>query len=74
MVVMDHRWVSFMYSIPNFIPERPGPVRRALELVAPFDFERVYGAFWGRVVTADGAAAVRRSADRYLRFVRDEGA
>ncbi|MFE6888906.1 MBL fold metallo-hydrolase [Streptomyces sp. NPDC057694] len=71
MVVMDRRWVSFMYSIPNFIPERPSTVRRALELVEPFEFERIYGGFWGRVVRADGSAAVRRSADRYLRFVED---
>jgi hypothetical protein len=73
MVVMDRRWVSFMYSIPNFIPERPSTIRRALELAEPFAFERIYGAFWGRVVTADGAAAVRRSADRYLRFALDDG-
>ncbi|KKD05778.1 beta-lactamase [Streptomyces sp. WM6386] len=73
MVVMDRRWISFMYSIPNFIPERPRTVRRALRLVEPFGFERIYGAFWGRVVTADGAAAVRRSAERYLRFALDDG-
>lgn len=74
MVVMDRRWVSFMYSIPNFIPERPRTIRRALALIEPFAFERIYGAFWGRVVTADGAAAVRRSAERYLRFALDDGA
>ncbi|MFC4910120.1 MBL fold metallo-hydrolase [Actinomadura gamaensis] len=73
LVVMDRRWVSFMYSIPNFIPERPSTIRRALSLVEPLSFERIYGAFWGRVVTSDGAAAVRRSADRYLRFSLDEG-
>lgn len=73
MVVMDRRWVSFMYSIPNLIPERPSTIRRALALVEPFPFERIYGAFWGRVITADGAAAVRRSAERYLRFALEDG-
>ncbi|MFI0718286.1 MBL fold metallo-hydrolase [Streptomyces sp. NPDC021224] len=73
MVVMDRRWVSFMYSFPNFVPERPSTVRRALELVEPFAFERIYGAFWGRVVSTEGSAAVRRSADRYLSFVQDDG-
>lgn len=73
MVVMDRRWVSFMYSVPNFIPERPSAIRRALALVEPFAFERIYGAFWGRVVTADGTAAVRRSAERYLRFATEDG-
>ncbi|HEX6353056.1 MBL fold metallo-hydrolase [Actinophytocola sp.] len=74
MVVMDRRWVSFMYSVPNFIPERPRTIRRALSVIEPFAFERIYGAFWGRVVTTDGAGAVRRSAERYLRFALDDGA
>jgi hypothetical protein len=72
-VVPDRDWVSFMYSYPNLIPERPGVIRAALDLLAPYPFERVYGAWWGRVVAADGAAAVRRSADRYLRFASGDG-
>jgi glyoxylase-like metal-dependent hydrolase (beta-lactamase superfamily II) len=71
-VVPDRRWVSFMYSYPNLIPERPGVISRALELLAPYPFERVYGAWWRRVVQGDGAAAVRRSADRYLRYARGD--
>jgi hypothetical protein len=71
-VVQDRRWVSFMYSYPNLIPERPSVVRRSLSLLEPYPFERVYGAWWRRVVEADGAAAVRRSAQRYLRFALDE--
>ncbi|MEV4091661.1 MBL fold metallo-hydrolase [Streptosporangium saharense] len=71
-VVPDRRWVSFMYSYPNLIPERPGTVRRALSLLAPYDFDRVYGGWWKRVVRTDGAGAVRRSAERYLRFALDE--
>ena len=74
MVVMDRRWLSFMYSVPNFIPERPRTIRRALALIEPYEFERVYGAFRGRVVETDGAAAVRRSASRYLRFALDDAA
>jgi hypothetical protein len=35
-------------------------------------FDRVYGGWWGRVVIHDGAAAVRRSADRYLARLRGE--
>ena len=70
-VVQDRRWVSFMYSYPNLIPERPAVIRRAMSLLAPYPFERVYGAWWHRVVAADGAAAVQRSARRYLRFAAD---
>jgi hypothetical protein len=72
-VVPDRRWVSFMYSYPNLIPERPAVIRRAVSLLAPYPFERVYGAWWRRVVAADGAAAVQRSAQRYLRFAGDPG-
>ena len=73
-VVADTRWLTFMYSFPNFIPERPRTIRRAIALMERFAFDRVYGAFWGRVVVADGSAALRRSADRYLRFALDDGA
>ncbi|MEO9220178.1 MAG: MBL fold metallo-hydrolase [Mycobacteriaceae bacterium] len=65
-VVMDRRYVSFMYSYPNHIPESPAVIRRALALLAPFDFDTIYGGWWGRVVATDGKAAVARSADRYL--------
>jgi hypothetical protein len=71
-VVQDRRWVSFMYSYPNLIPERPRTIRRALRLLAPFAFDRVYGAWWKRIVDTDGQAAVRRSADRYLAFALDD--
>jgi glyoxylase-like metal-dependent hydrolase (beta-lactamase superfamily II) len=72
-VVMDRRWVSFMWSYPNLIPERPETIERALTLVEPLRFERIYGAFWGRVVAADGVAALRRSAERYWRQVGYRG-
>ena len=38
-VVPDRRWVSFMYSYPNLIPERPRTIRRALSLIEPLRFE-----------------------------------
>jgi len=67
-VAQDRRWVSFMYSFPNLIPERPRAVRRALQLISPLEFERIYGAWWQRVISAAGDTVVRRSADRYLSF------
>lgn len=68
-VVPDRRWVSFMYSYPNLIPERPDVIRRAVALVEPYPFERIYGGWWERIVAADAKAAVSRSAARYLRQV-----
>jgi hypothetical protein len=71
-VVPDRRWMSFMYSYPNLIPERPNTIRRAMAMMQPYDFDRVYGGWWGRNVATDGAAALRRSADRYLSFALDD--
>jgi hypothetical protein len=66
-VVQDRRFVSFMYSYPNYIPLPAATVRRMLAMLEPYRFERVYGAWFGAVVRADAKAAVRRSAERYLR-------
>ena len=65
-VVQDRDWVSFMWSYPNLIPLDAGTINQIVERIAPFAFDRIYGGWWGRVVVADGAAAVRRSAQRYL--------
>jgi glyoxylase-like metal-dependent hydrolase (beta-lactamase superfamily II) len=66
-VVQDRRFVSFMYSYPNYIPLPAATVRRMVALLEPYPFERVYGAWFGAVVRADAKAAARRSAERYLR-------
>lgn len=65
-VVLDRRFVSFMYSYPNHIPESPAVIERALRLLEPFAFDTIYGGWWQRVVATDGKAAVARSAARYL--------
>ena len=70
-VVQDRRWVSFMYSYPNLIPLPASTVRRIVSAVDSFAFDRIYGAWWGKVVAEDAKGAVRRSADRYVRAVAD---
>src|SRR6476661_1016675 len=57
-VVEDRRWISFMYSYPNYIPEHPDTIRRAVELVDPLDFAVIYAAWWGKVLTDDAKGAV----------------
>jgi hypothetical protein len=66
MVVQDREWVSFMWSFPNLIPLNAATIDQIVERIAPFAFDRIYGGWWGRVVVRDGAAAIRRSAQRYL--------
>lgn len=68
-VCADRRWVSFMYSYPNLIPLGPAAVREIVSSLAPFAFDRLYGAFSEQVVMDDAMATVERSADRYLRMI-----
>lgn len=71
-VVPDRRYVSFMYSYPNLIPLPAEAVQRIVAAVEPYPFERIYGAWWERVVPQDGKAAVHRSAERYIRAISSE--
>ncbi|MEM9152819.1 MAG: hypothetical protein AAGB19_20520 [Cyanobacteria bacterium P01_F01_bin.3] len=38
-VVADKRWVSFMYSYPNYIPLSAAKVQHILATVAPYKFD-----------------------------------
>jgi glyoxylase-like metal-dependent hydrolase (beta-lactamase superfamily II) len=64
-VVQDRRWVSFMYSYPNLIPLPAETVLSIVAALEPYLFERIYGAWWGKVVPKEGNATVARSAKRY---------
>jgi len=66
-VAQDRRWVSFMYSFPNYIPLPATEIDRIVAAVEPFEFDRIYSAWWDRNVKADAKNAVRRSAERYKR-------
>ena len=71
-VIPDRGWVSFMYSYPNLIPLGEEAVRGIVAALEPFEFDTIHGAWWERLVPADGHEIVRRSADRYLRAMRGE--
>ena len=65
-VTMDRRFVSFMYSYPNYIPLDAAAVRRTAEIVAPLAFDRIYGAWWDRTIASGGKPAFDASVKRYL--------
>jgi glyoxylase-like metal-dependent hydrolase (beta-lactamase superfamily II) len=65
-VIPDRGWVSFMYSYPNLIPLPEAAVRAIVAALEPFEFERIYGAWWDTVIPAEGKLIVRRSAERYI--------
>jgi Metallo-beta-lactamase superfamily len=69
MVAADRRWVSFMRSYPNLIPLPGATVRAIADRLAPYRFDRIYGISRERNVQSDGAAVVKRSAERYLRWL-----
>ncbi len=56
-----------MYSYPNLIPLPATAVQRIREKVEPLAFERLYGAWFERIVPRDAHAVVQRSAERYIR-------
>jgi glyoxylase-like metal-dependent hydrolase (beta-lactamase superfamily II) len=64
-VVADRKHVSFMRSYPNYVPLSAAEVGRIVRAVEPFEYDRVYGAFWETRIDRDGKGAVVRSAERY---------
>jgi hypothetical protein len=68
-VVPDTRYVSFMRSYPNLVPLSAPIVRAMTEAVRPFAYDRIYGAWWDRVMDRDAKANVARSAARYIASV-----
>lgn len=70
-VVADLRWVSFMYSYPNYIPLPASEVRRIGRILDTLSFDRIYGAWWGKVVDSNARNVVRNSVTRYLAALQE---
>ena len=68
-VLPGGRWVSFMYSYPMLIPLPAREVERIAAALEPWQFDRIYGAWWGRVIPANAKDVVRRSARRYVEAI-----
>ena len=69
-VAQDRRYVSFMYSYPNMIPLNQGAIERIVNAVEPYEFDALYGGWWDYHVK-DAKAAVRRSAERYIKAISE---
>jgi glyoxylase-like metal-dependent hydrolase (beta-lactamase superfamily II) len=66
--VVARGWVTFMRSYPNKIPLSAGLVRRIVDRLEPYQFERLYSLLGGTIL-ADAKAAVCSSAERYIAWV-----
>ena len=64
--------VSFQWSYPNMMPLPAATIRQIVARLAPWRFGRIYGAFSGQEVPADGEGVVARSAARYLELLGGE--
>ena len=64
-------WVTFMRSYPNDIPLSAAVVSRIAAAVGGLTFDRFYDNF-GLTVPRDARAAVARSAERYVAWVRGD--
>ena len=71
MVAQDLNRVSFMYSYPNEIPLNRAAIEGIVAAVEPYEFDRLYGGWWEKVVRSDAKNVVKRSAERYLRAISD---
>jgi hypothetical protein len=71
-VIPDRSHVGFMYSYPNLIPLPASSVEAIAGALRPFEFEVLYGAWWGRIVPGDAKGIVERSAQRYVRALAGE--
>jgi hypothetical protein len=67
----DRTTVTFMRSYPNRIPMSAAVVERIASGVNDLGFDRIYDNF-GNGPKSDASAAVRRSADRYIGWVRGD--
>lgn len=62
--------VSFMYSYPNLIPLPGTSVEQIAEAVRPFAYNRIYGAWWDRVIENNAESVMEKSVARYLAAIR----
>jgi len=68
-VCMDTRWVSFMYSYPNYVPLGAKAIEEILNRLDPYKFDRIYGAFPKRTVFEEAKKVVKRSAERFMKAI-----
>jgi glyoxylase-like metal-dependent hydrolase (beta-lactamase superfamily II) len=68
-VVPDRRYLSVMWSYPNFVPVDAATLDAMASRLEGLAFDRIYGAFSGAVVRTGGKEAVTRSFARYRRHL-----
>ena len=71
-VTTDRKFVSFMWSFPNFIPLGAKAVAAIGARLKPWSYDVIYGAFWDRVIASDGRRVTDASVARHLEILQRE--
>jgi hypothetical protein len=65
-VTTDRKFLTFMWSYPNFIPLSAKQVEGIAAALAPFRFDTIYGHYFDRVIPIGAEAVLEKSVARYL--------
>ena len=58
--------VSFMRSYPDLIPLDANSVQHIADVLGPWPFDPIYGAWWDRIIASGGKQAMAYSVRRYI--------
>lgn len=64
--------VTFARSAPNRLPLPERSLRRLLDAVQPYRFDRIYGGWWTPILHQDAKRVLDSSAERYIQWLRGE--
>jgi len=70
-VAADREWVTFMRSYPNYIPLPRSALDGIVAALEPYEFDRIHGGWWELTVERGAKRAIKRSAERYARWIGD---
>ncbi|MBA8825642.1 hypothetical protein FHX42_003008 [Saccharopolyspora lacisalsi] len=64
--------VTFAWSAPNRLPMPERAVRRIVEAMRPYSYDRIYTGWWSPTLHRNAQRVVDDSAERYVQFLRGE--
>lgn len=72
MVTPGEDRVTFLRSAPNRLPLPEPAVRRVVDALLPYTFDRIYSGWWEPVLRTDARRRLATSAERYLQWLRGD--
>jgi len=71
-ITTDRKFLTFMWSYPNFIPLSAREVEGIAAALAPFQFDTIYGHYFDRVIPTGGKEVLKKSVARYIAAINGE--